>query len=203
MMIDSWRPLENQQYVSLKNARSAYCYKMPVHDPWKTLQNDPLNPFFKKHKSPHSVEEMCRGMYQVSMVSPFMPSSRNQKHRKERAWLRCFFRVWRKHLSHQLVFRVLVAMFVGKCSKTQWYQYQDFSLGIISLTTCQMATGDLLDIWTWTLYEFLLGWLPAGIPSLKSHDRAGTNTSLRRTYWHILAHWLQPSPPSNQHSFGQ
>ena len=63
MMIDSWRPLENQQYVSLKNARSAYCYKMPVHDPWKTLQNDPLNPFFKKQKSPHSVEEMCRGIY--------------------------------------------------------------------------------------------------------------------------------------------
>ena len=40
---------------------------MPVHDPWKTLQNDPLNPFFKKHKSPHSVEEMCRGIYKVYM----------------------------------------------------------------------------------------------------------------------------------------
>ena len=62
MMIDFWRPLGNQQHASLKNARSAYCYKMPVHDPWKTLQNDHQKPLFKKHKSPHSVEEMCRGM---------------------------------------------------------------------------------------------------------------------------------------------
>ena len=62
MMIDFWRPLGNQQHASLKNARSAYCYKMPVHDPWKTLQNDHQKPFFKKHKSPHSVEEMCRGI---------------------------------------------------------------------------------------------------------------------------------------------
>ncbi len=65
MMIDSWRPLEHQQYVSLKNARSAYCYKMPVHDPQKTLPSYPRNPFFKKHKPPHSVEEMCRGILMI------------------------------------------------------------------------------------------------------------------------------------------
>ena len=63
MMIDFWRPLGNQQHASLKNARSAYCYKMPVHDPSKTLQNDYQKPFFKKHKSPHSVVEMCRGIH--------------------------------------------------------------------------------------------------------------------------------------------
>ncbi len=51
---------------------------MPVHDPWKTLHNDPLNPFFKKHKSPHSVEEMGRGM-DISCFGDFDEFSLHRK----------------------------------------------------------------------------------------------------------------------------
>ena len=86
MMIDSWRPLRNQHHASWKNARSAYCYKMPVHDPWKTLQNDPRNPFFKKHKSPHSVEEMCRGIDMVYHGILYVASSNKQQKQQKQTF---------------------------------------------------------------------------------------------------------------------
>ena len=38
---------------------------MPVHDPHAALKNDTLKPFFKKHKSPHFVVEMDRGIIYV------------------------------------------------------------------------------------------------------------------------------------------
>ena len=39
---------------------------MPVQDPHAALQNDPLKPFFK-HKSPHFVVEMDRGIFIVAL----------------------------------------------------------------------------------------------------------------------------------------
>ena len=58
MMIDFWKQLWNQQHASVKNARSASCKKMPMHAVHAAQKNDPGNPFFREHKSPHFAVEI-------------------------------------------------------------------------------------------------------------------------------------------------
>ena len=51
----------------LKECPKCFLLKNAVHRVYGALQNDPRNPFFREHKSPHFAVEICKGIKKTEL----------------------------------------------------------------------------------------------------------------------------------------